>query len=152
MDEDLCEVFQCAGCALRSAQFMEKELACLLLIPRMAKLGRFPSEEEIQQTIARFDRMTFGNLVHQIKEIGVTDELSGKLQEALDKRNFLAHHFFDVHRKGPDDSSALEVMKEDLSGMKSLFDEMFEGFHLVNFRLMRELGICTESGELIPEH
>ncbi len=152
MDKDLCEVFQCAGCAFRSAQFMEEELACLLLIPRMTTLGRLPSEEEIQQTINRFDRMTFGQLVHQLKKIGVTDELSGKLQEALDKRNYLAHHFFDACRNRPDDSSALEVMKEDLSGMKSLFDEMFEGFHLVNFRLMRELGICTESGELIPEH
>ena len=130
---------------------MEKELACLLLIPRMTTQGRFPSEEEIQQTIDKFDRMTFGQLVHQLKEICVTDELSGKLQEALDKRNYLAHHFFAAHRNRPDDSSTLEVMKEDLSGMKSLFDEMFEGFHLVNFRLMRELGICTESGELIPE-
>ena len=42
-------------------------------------------------------------------------------------------------------------MKEELSEMKNLFDEMFNGFHSVNFKLMKDMGICDDNGALIPE-
>ena len=155
MDESrhsgLGEVFRCVGCAILSAQFMEKELACLLLMPRMTEVGRSPSEEEIQESMDKCNRMTFGQLIRQLEAIGDIGELSGKLQIALDKRNHLAHHFFETYRNDLNDSDVHEIMKKELSGMKELFDKMFDGFHHVNFRLMRDLGICTETGELTPE-
>ncbi len=150
-DAALREVFQCAGCALLSSQFMEKELAFLLLIPRLTNLGEFPSEDEIQKTMDEVERMTFGQLVRQLTEMGVLGEISVKLQDALEKRNYLAHHFFEAYRNKLDDSHAHEAMKEELSGMKSMFDEVFEGVHRVNFMLMREWGICTENGDLVTE-
>ena len=88
MDAALRELFQCAGCALLSSQFMEKELACLLLIPRMTKLGGFPSEDEIRKTMDRVDRMTFGQLIRQLKEMSDVGELSVKLQDALEKGQY----------------------------------------------------------------
>lgn len=151
MDENLREVFQCAGCALLSVQFMEKELACLLLIPQMAKLNRCPSEDEIRKVIDTFDRMTFGQLIRKLEELGEIGEISDKLQEALNKRNRLAHHFFEAYRNKLHSSDTQEVMKEELSGMKSLFDEIFDGLNHVNFRLMKAVGICTETGDLIQK-
>jgi hypothetical protein len=151
MDGTLYEVFRCAGCALLSAQFMEKELAFLLLIPRLKKLGTFPSEGEIHEAIDKLDHMTLGQLIRQLKAFGDIGELSAKLQDALEKRNHLAHHFFQAYCNKLDDSGAQEAMKGELLNIKRLFDEMFDGLHHVNFRLMREMGICTENGELVPE-
>jgi len=155
MDEalhgSLGEVFRCAGCALRSAQFMEKELACLLLIPRMTELGTSPSEADIQEATDKCNGMTFGQLIRQLEAIGDVGELSSQLQVALDKRNHLAHHFFEAYRRDLDDSDVHEAMKNELARMKNLFDEVSDGFHRVNFTLMRDMGICTETGELTPE-
>jgi hypothetical protein len=42
-------------------------------------------------------------------------------------------------------------MREELSEIKRLFDEMFDGFHNVNLKLIKEIGTCDENGDLIPE-
>jgi hypothetical protein len=91
INKSLQKVFSCAGHALLSAQFMEKELAFLLLLPQMRKREKVSSESEIQEVKAKLDRMTFGRLINQLKNIVGTDGFSTKLQDALGKRNHLAH-------------------------------------------------------------
>jgi len=148
------EVFQCTGCALFAAQLMEKELAFLLLIPEIKTKLKLPSEENIQNAIEKLNKMTFGTLIRKLKgeAAAVIDTASESLlQEALDERNFLAHHFFDAYQGKLDDLKIHEIMRERLSNMREIFEEIFDGLHKENFKIMKAMGICDEEGELLPD-
>jgi hypothetical protein len=143
--ESMSKVFQCAGRALFTAQLMEKELAFLLLIPEIKIKQRLPSEEDVQESIKRLNKMTFGTLVRKLKETAIMDTTSENLlQEALDERNFLSHHFFDVYQGKLDDLKTHKIMRERLSNMKEIFNEIFDGFHKEHFRIMKTIGVWNE--------
>lgn len=145
------KVFQCAGRALFAAQLMEKELAFLLLIPEMKIKQKLPSEEDIQKAIEKLNKMTFGVLVGKLKEtankMNTTSE--DMLQEALDKRNFLAHNFFDAYQGKLDDLKTHEIMRKRLSNMKEIFTAIYDGLHEESLRIMKAMGVCNEEGELL---
>ena len=98
--------------------------------------------------------MTFGTLIRKLKgeAAAVIDTASESLlQEALDERNFLAHHFFDAYQGKLDDLKIHEIMRERLSNMREIFEEIFDGLHKENFKIMKAMGICDEEGELLPD-
>jgi arsenate reductase-like glutaredoxin family protein len=137
------KMFQCAGSALFVAQLMEKELAFLLLIPEMKIKQKSPSKEDIKKAIEELNKMTFGTLVRKLKETANKMNITSEdlLQEALDERNFLAHHFFDAYQGKLDDLKTHEIMRKRLLNMKEIFTEIFDGLHEENLRIMKVMGV-----------
>ena len=153
--ESMQELFQCVGHTLFTAQLMEKELAFLLLIPEIKEKYKLPSEksiyelaseEIIHETIRKLNKITFGTLIKKLKTTGIMDTDSGELlQEALDERNFLAHHFFDHYQGKMNDLETHKIMHERLSNMKEIFTDVFDGLHQENLRIMKIIGINNEA-------
>ena len=88
------EVFARFGLAMFEAQCLERQLALILAMkyrPGPTEISRPEFDNILEGLFAR----TLGQLV---REIGTLAELSDddekRLQEALIKRNWLAHHYF----------------------------------------------------------
>lgn len=97
MDEDAqCrEVFAWAGLALYHAQVLEHGLVNLLVLLDAAGLVQPVTPETIDDLYREGFRKTLGQAVRKLNEHGdqpIADMRS--LQEALDRRNALAHSFF----------------------------------------------------------
>lgn len=90
-DERRDYLYRAVGEALHLAQTLELHLATLISIAN----DRFDADIDVDGLIVPDYRQTLGQLVHQLRSIGkldLNDEQA--LRDALDKRNHIAHHFF----------------------------------------------------------
>jgi neutral trehalase len=149
--ESAQKMFQCAGRALFVAQLMEKELAFLLLIPEIKIKQKSPSKEDIQKAIEELNKMTFGTLVRKLKETAnkMNTASENLLQEALDERNFLAHHFYEAYPGKRAELKTQTLLRKRLSQLKEIFTQNYDGLHEENFRIMKVMGVCNKEGELL---
>jgi hypothetical protein len=92
--EQIREVYARYGLAMYQAQCVERGLAILLATayrPGLTKITRSQYKELLESLFKK----SFGGLTtHLRKSVNVPDDLEGALQEARNKRNWLAHHYF----------------------------------------------------------
>lgn len=88
------EMFANYGLAMMRASFVEKTL--MLLLVAINQIGQSDvHREDIHSVIFADNKKTFGKLLEKLKrKIPLSTDLENEIKEAIDKRNYLAHHFF----------------------------------------------------------
>ena len=143
--EQIKEVFARFGQAIFQAQGLERQLAILLA----TKYG--PGPHGITRTL--FDRIlerhflkTLGRLV---KDIGTVARLSKeeevRLQEALTKRNWLAHEYFWERAIDFLSESGRASMIEELQDAADLFEDLDKLFTNRTIEWGKEFGITRQA-------
>ena len=92
--EQIREVYARFGLAMYQAQCLERQLAIILA----TKYGPGPTRvtrKDLDALLGRMFKRTLGQLVNDIGSIiEVNEEEKEQLKYALDKRNWLTHHYF----------------------------------------------------------
>lgn len=92
--ERIKTVYATFGLAFYYAQCVERSLSILLATkygPGPTKITRTQYDELLQKLFSK----TFGGLAKHLREtVGTPEEFEDTLTEAIDKRNWLAHHYF----------------------------------------------------------
>lgn len=93
-NEQIRDIYALFGLAIYQAQCIEREIAILLTTvhgPGIQKMTRTDYDLMLQSEF----RKTFGGLISTLRKAAVIpDDFDQKLADALDKRNWLAHHYF----------------------------------------------------------
>ncbi len=85
------EIYLQVGEALHLAQTLELYVSVLINILN----NRFNSRIDKEKLIVKEDKKTMGKLITELKKhASIDDTGSNILREALDKRNYIAHHFY----------------------------------------------------------
>jgi hypothetical protein len=90
------EVIRDFGYASFTAQMLESSLVTVLLAAEYAGRVAFNKKNDIESELF-LSRKTLGSLIAELKKGGLDDATAAMLQDALDARNFLTHHFFTWH-------------------------------------------------------
>lgn len=90
------EVFRDFGFAAFTAQMLESALVTILLAAEHGGHVTFNKKNDIESELF-LSKKTFGALIIELKRLGLDDDTAAMLQDALDARNFLMHHFFTWH-------------------------------------------------------
>jgi hypothetical protein len=127
------EVYAFFGLTSYSAQCLEKALVNLAFTYSLSDKN-IATPEEWDNLFKDINKKTFGRLLGLVKkELSTSDEVLADLQNALDKRNWLAHdYFFDTISQFHSESGR-EQMISELSEMIELFnrwDQFIEGVYL----------------------
>jgi hypothetical protein len=106
-------LFREMGEAILCAQLLEMNIRVLIAV-----LNRqFQAGIDERSIIVEDDRQTLGRLIWEMKKHGDLDEGGARLlSEALDARNYLAHHFFALNAAALDSEDACEELLVVLSG------------------------------------
>ncbi len=105
-------VFREAGEALFLAQGLEMNIRIIVeLVNRKSK-----SKIDVALIVDATEKRTLGQLIHEMKKLGDLDSgAAASLRDALESRNYIAHHFFVRNARalngGPETKAALEVLK-----------------------------------------
>jgi hypothetical protein len=90
------EIFRDFGFVAFEAQMLESSLVTILLVAEDA--GRIEIKKSKKKSNLEFEfflsEKTMGQLFHILKEDGVNDELMELIDDALEARNYLMHHFY----------------------------------------------------------
>ena len=92
------EVFRDFGFAAFTAQMLEGALISILLAGEHAGKISFRKKNDLDSE-QFLSRKTMGALILELAKGGIDSEIAAMLQDALEARNFLTHHFFTVHAK-----------------------------------------------------
>jgi hypothetical protein len=143
------EVYARFGLAYYHSECLHRELCNFLA------LSALPGPEamtrpRVEERLAFAFSLTLGAVVDQLKPL-VPDELFEKLQEAVEVRNFLAHHFWFERSYLMFTVPGLEQMIEELDGMSARFHELDETCSRRFVQKRRDLGISDEDAERILE-
>lgn len=130
-------VFACAGSALQHAQEYEQALKFFIRTLARTEPGSDPSEG-VETFAANLQRKTLGRLLVQFgKKVKISDpRILLLLETAVEKRNFLAHHFFLERINLLADEEGRFSMMRELTEMQALFKEAGT--------LMRAMGTVLE--------
>ncbi len=123
VDEDLIkEVYARFGLAYYMSECLHRELAndfAMLSFSDPAHITRPRVEEKLAQAFS----MTFGQLVQDLEPL-LPDNIIQKLDSALQKRNFLAHHFWYERSHLMFSNEGLATMAEELIDCYMCFQEL----------------------------
>jgi hypothetical protein len=117
---DLYELYAQFGIASETAQVLEVEAGNLALayLTMFVKPGEVsPEETEVfRAVIADVNRKTLGAMFRHLKGFASIDpKLLDILDKALERRNYLTHHFFRTHNFAIQSPAGRATMLEDLN-------------------------------------
>ena len=143
--ESLKRLYIALGMAIHIAQLVEKELALVLLLPTHSQAKRVPTAEEISKTKDEVNRMTFGQLLRRLKGVAtISPEFEQQLDEALRKRNFLIHHFFDFYGADMCIPAIREKMIDELDAIQRLLQPLYRKFSELSYESFKAWGWSDE--------
>ncbi len=87
------ETFAYYGLACYQVQCVERQMAILLAITEFPIIDPGQGVEFNKYLDGSFER-TFGQLLTRIRKLDVDENVVARLNDALEKRNWLAHHYF----------------------------------------------------------
>ena len=133
------------GMAVHMAQLVEKELALVLLLPTHRDKKRRPTAQEITKSKEEVDRLTFGQLLRRLKTVAtISAEFEQRLDEGLQKRNFLIHHFFDFYGADFCIPSVREKMTAELEAILGLLHPLYQKFSELSYESFHAWGLSDE--------
>lgn len=88
------EMFANFGLTILASQALEKTLLLLLASINCLEVGKV-SKEDLYQVLNQHNRKTLGQLINALrKKVEFPKNLEADLCVALEKRNYITHHFF----------------------------------------------------------
>lgn len=95
-DETTREVFALFGLSVYEACVLERGVAQMLVTVWRPAGSRW-TPAQFDAALQKHSRLSLGKLVKEVSEVGASPELISRLQRALEKRNWLTHHFWWDH-------------------------------------------------------
>ena len=127
------EVYAFFGLASYSAQCLEKALVNLAFTYSLSDKN-IATPEEWDNLFKDINKKTFGRLLGLVKkELSTSDKVLADLQNALDKRNWLAHdYFFDTISLFHSETGREQMISElsEMIGLFNKWDQFIEGVYL----------------------
>lgn len=136
------ELFARFGLAYYHSECLHKELCNFLAIsvfPSRDGITRPRIEERLAQALA----LPLGLVVEELRPL-LPQDLLPDLEDALKKRNFLAHHFWFERAHLMFTASAIDKMIEELDAMSDQFHQLDEKCTQRFAKKRKELGITDE--------
>lgn len=150
-DEHVKTVYAHFGLAVYLAQVLEHGLAnalmCAELLPSRAgtPVSRKQWEAEFDSFMERQFKGTLARLIRSLtRATPVPANLENLLTEALEKRNFLAHHFFRERAEAFISREGREKMLEELEKAQKLFEVADERLSEVVKPMREKYGLSDE--------
>ena len=142
--EQVKEVYAHFGLAMYQAQCLEQQLALILA----TKYGPGPTKISIVDFEHLLDGLytrTLGQLVREIGKLAsLSEDEEGSLQQALSKRNWLAHRYFSDRSVDFLSESGRDMMVEELREVSEFFHSLDELFTQRTMEYVETLGITQE--------
>jgi len=136
------EVYAYFGLVMYSAQCLERELSLVLTVAFKPRPRTRPDFDEL---LERRYRKTLGALVAELRKAEKGDaELEGDLVAALEKRNWLAHHYFWDRAGKFMTSNGRYSMMEELKLINDEFSALDKRLSQVTTRWRKKVGITDE--------
>ena len=130
-EEQVRDVYAHFGLAVYLAQCLEHGIANALvfadLIPQ--KADHFPAREQWDEDFDAFMgskfQATLGRLIEQLREVTqIEPDLEALLKRALQRRNWLAHHYFRERAEALVSQEGRRAMLEELQEAQQLFQKV----------------------------
>lgn len=118
-DEMIKEVYALFGAAYYHSECLHRKLChgyAILSFQHKKDI----TGPRVEEKLVRAYSFTLGRVLEEIKEI-VPDDLYHRLLEGVEKRNFLAHHFWFEHIHLMFSIQGLQEMQQELSELMNLF-------------------------------
>lgn len=121
-DEQCRDVYAAYGVASYFGQVLEKSL-CSFLVLQARLSGEIVTREQLEDFEAKLHKKkTLGVLLKDLEKVVTHNEVSEKImEEALEKRNFLIHHYFWEHARTFQSKQGRGRMLEELGQYRDLF-------------------------------
>lgn len=139
--EHVKEVYARFGLAFYHANVLEHELVNLAALVELQQ--NTPSSREFVEALfeGRFKKV-FGQLVREVKALAVfPSELETSLSQALERRNYLAHHYFRERAGELCTHEGRDYMIQELSQMTHLFSDVDSQLSNVSRQIANSLGV-----------
>ncbi len=138
------EVYAFYGLAAYCGQLLEKGLVNLMSTLRTE--GVSITREQFDKIFASYDRLTLGVLLRDARKmIDIPLQTDQILAEALEKRNFLVHHYFFQRAPAFMTEAGRKNMIEELQGFSGLFQMADEAIKPIYRPLLELQGITEEA-------
>jgi hypothetical protein len=124
---DQYELYAEFGLAAEKAQVLEVDCGNIALSHMVLFFGKDNITDEHRRLYRNIlndcDRSTLGKLLRQVKSIGKFDDsILTAVDEALERRNYLMHHFFRTHNFAILSESGRKLMIEELKEIQAKLD------------------------------
>jgi len=141
------ETFAFFGRAAYYAQVLEQELLIFAVMLHLSGRSRF-TRNQVENLFSTFEKRTFGQLFREAARLAsIPASLDQKLSIALEKRNYLAHHFFAIHSEDFLSDRGRAKMIEELRHLTDLFAEADAALTEIRKLLSSKLGVTPEVAE-----
>jgi hypothetical protein len=125
------EVYAYYGLTMYHIQCLERTLAMLEATVYNSNADHI-TKSQFDSILERNFKKTLGQLIFTIKKaIDLPDNFEKKLSDALEKRNFIAHHYFWARAIKFSHTRGQEEMITELSQLSAYFEEMDKELYLV---------------------
>ncbi len=137
------EVYAFFGLASYCAQVLEKGLVNMVVVFRCR--GLVITRSEFDALFEEHDKKTLGQLLHRARSIvKIPTSVDSLLGEALQKRNWLTHHYFADRSVAFTMESGRKDMILELQEMIKLFKETDTATEPIYLPVMKERGLTEE--------
>lgn len=147
VSEQVKEVYAYFGLAMYKAQCLERQLA-MALATRYGPGATNMTEAEFDDLLESFFSKTMGRLVREIGEMAkLSEREKERLQEALDKRNWLAHRYFWERATAFMSEPGRVAMIQELQEAVDSFDALDQLFTARTMEWAEPMGITEQMVE-----
>jgi hypothetical protein len=153
MPTDQYELYAQFGIAAEKAQVMEVAAGNVVLSFLVMLLKPDPNQiapEETQMYRALIDdlnRKTFGSLLNHLKKmVNLSDSMIQLVDEALERRNYLTHHFFRTHNFALYSEDGRKVMIAELKEIQGKLEIAHRTLEVMATLIDQVAGRTTDDG------
>lgn len=152
---DLYKLYAEYGIAAEKAQVLETEAGNVCLFSVVFFVGTDDINEEkkefFKQLVQDVNRRTLGNLLKQIQKIVNFDpEIIELVDGALEKRNYLTHHFFRKHNFAINSEKGRSKMTTELKEIQAHLDKAHASLSSISSLFEQLIGIDSKNASDIP--
>lgn len=142
--EEIKEVLATFGAAALAAQSLERQLA-ITLATALAPDGRVQSVQQYDELLQAYFHRTAGQLGNLVNGSGsALLDLKEDIKQAVQRRNFLMHHYFWDRAVAFTSSEGRKQMIEELSDIRNLFEAVDARLTLMASEWGTERGVTAD--------
>lgn len=143
-EEQIKEAFTWFGAAIFHSNCIERQLAILLSMLDYLE-SESDKKRDFEDIRGLYFRKTLGQMVKRLSEKTIIpDDLKTKLQEALEKRNWLVHYFFWEHAVPFCSTNGRKRMIVELQILVDVFINLDKQLETISRNIQREYGISDK--------
>ncbi len=147
--ENCCakEPYAFYGLTSYAAQLMEHSALNVVLALKLPEVG-LCTVQVFDEISVNLEKRTFGQLLGACKkEIDLSDEELELLNEALNLRNYVTHHFFRAHATNFVSEAGQKEMIDEMRGLIAKFDKADAVLERIYKPLWQQYGYTEENAE-----